>query len=291
MLSKTGKKRDILYVTAFDKNGVLIKANDAVKTEDYFCPECNDKLILKKSGKTGKGSKRPHFAHYSQSPNCTPEGVLHKSFKLLLLEKIRKHITEKSPINIEWECIYCHEKHTGNLIQYAVETQDEYKMEKCRADIALLNQDSKPFAVIEIVVTHKPDEEVIEFYKQNKIILIQIELDSEDDLDKIEAKINIPTSIDYCFSLKCPNIDNYAYQRRAVAFNKKCGNFHIMRTCIAETYHYFGLHTSDDFKDEEIEFAKSNGVTFEGKKVICPHCRAISSRYRNMYRGRRSRRF
>jgi competence CoiA-like predicted nuclease len=67
MTTKTGKKKELLYVTAFDKNGVLVKAKDADKAQDYFCPECKDKLILKKSGKTGKGSKRPHFAHYSQS--------------------------------------------------------------------------------------------------------------------------------------------------------------------------------------------------------------------------------
>jgi len=285
MVAKTGKKKEILYVTAFDKNGVLIKANDAEKTEDYFCPECKDKLILKKSGKTGKGSKRPHFAHYSLSPNCTPEGVLHKSFKLLLLEKIQKHIADKTPINIEWECIYCHEKHNGNLLQFAKDAKDEYQMEKCRADIALLNQEGNPFAVIEIVVTHKPEEPAIEYYTQNKIILIQIELDSEDDLDKIEAKINIPTSIDYCFNLKCPNIDNYAYQRRAVAFNKKC-SFHIMRTCIAETYHCFGLERSDDLTENEIEFAKSNDVKFEGKNVICPHCKAMRNRYRGRRRSR-----
>jgi len=280
MVSKTGKKKEILYVTAFDKNGVLIKANDAVKTEDYFCPECKEKLILKKSGKTGKGSKRPHFAHYSQSPNCTPEGVLHKSFKILLLEYIKSHIAQKTPINIDWECIHCHTKHKGNLIQCAVEVKEEYQMEKCRPDIALLGQDGKPFAVIEIVVTHKPEEATIEFYKNNKIALIQIELDSEDDLDHIEEKIKKPTSINYCFNYKCPNISDYNYQRRVVVFNQQHGyiNLHIIRNCVAEIFHYFGAFRSTDYTDEEIEFAKNNGVTFAGKIPVCPYCRPVGYR-------------
>jgi len=287
MVSKTGKK-EILYVAAFDKDGVLVKAKDAEKTEDYYCPECKEKLILKKSGKTGKGSKRPHFAHYSQSPNCTPEGVLHKAFKLLVLQHIKNHIANKTPIGIEWECIYCHTKHTGNLLQNAADVQDEYHMDKCRADIALLGQDSKPFTVIEIVVTHKPEEAAISFYKENKIALIQIELYNEDDIDNIEARVHKPTSIDYCFNRLCPNIGDYVYIRRPVPFDKKCG-FHIMRTCIAVTNHYFGSYHSTDFTDGEIEFAMNNGVQFEGRTIICPHCKTIS-KSRMMSMARRTRR-
>ena len=74
-------------------------------------------------------------------------------------------------------------------------------MEKCRPDIALLNHDGKVFAAIEIVVTHKPEEFAIAYYKKNQIALIRIELRSETDLDIIIAKINVPTSVDYCFTL------------------------------------------------------------------------------------------
>jgi competence CoiA-like predicted nuclease len=82
-------KNELLYVTAFNEQGKLVKANDAVKTGKYICPVCKNNLILKKSGKTGKDSRRPHFAHYKFSQNCTPESVLHFSFKYLLLEYIK----------------------------------------------------------------------------------------------------------------------------------------------------------------------------------------------------------
>jgi ssDNA-binding Zn-finger/Zn-ribbon topoisomerase 1 len=279
MVSNRGNKKEILYVAAFDKNGILVKAKDAEKTGEYFCPECKDKLILKKSGNTGKGSKRPHFAHHAESPNCTPEGVLHKSFKLLLLQYIKEHIADETLVNIEWVCSYCHEKHTGNLVQYATDAIAEYQMGNCRADIALLGQEGKPIAVIEIVVTHKPEETAIAYYKDNKIVLIQIELESEDDLDRIEAKINKPTSIDYCFNHRCPNIGDYAFQRGRKLVVRNCGNFHQMLSIEAGIFHYFGAFFPQDLTDVEIEFAKSKGVLFEGKTVICPHCRRLRRRY------------
>jgi len=274
----TGKKKELLYVTAFDKDGVLVKAKDAEKTQDYFCPECKDKLILKKSGKTGKGSKRPHFAHYSQSPNCTPEGVLHKSFKLLLLDKIKNNITAKSPINIEWECAYCHEKHNGNLVQCAFDIKDEFQMEKCRADIALLNQEGKPFCVLEIIVTHKPEEAALAYYKENKIILIQIELESEDDLDKLDAKINIPTSIDYCFNPKCPNIDNNVYNKQPIIKRVFFNINQFMDICDTMIiHHFFGSVQSSVLTDKDKKFLKANNIHFKKQNTGVGN---------NRYRGR-----
>lgn len=64
----------------------LIHINDAEKGKNYYCLICNNNYILRKSGKTGKGSKRPHFAHNRLTANCTPESVLHYSFKKLLID-------------------------------------------------------------------------------------------------------------------------------------------------------------------------------------------------------------
>jgi len=267
--NKVKTPKEILYVTAFNKSGILVKAKDADKKEDYFCPECKDKLTLKKSGKTGKGSKRPQ-----------PEGVLHKSFKLLLLEKIKKQIADKTPINFEWECLFCHTKHNGNLLFYAADVKEEYQFENCRADLALLDRANNPFAVIEIVVTHKPEEAVIEFYKTNKIVLIQIELESDDVLDKIDAKINIPTSVNYCFNHQCSNRNEYKFNRNLRLKRDRCGNLHLLLSCDIETLHYFGLHHSLDYTEEEIKIAQSKGVSFGGNKVICPYCVAMLNRYR-----------
>ena len=63
----------LLYTIAKNEQGLFIKANEAEKGNDFFCPVCSSDLILRKSGNTGKGAKRPHFAHKSLTPNCTPE--------------------------------------------------------------------------------------------------------------------------------------------------------------------------------------------------------------------------
>jgi competence CoiA-like predicted nuclease len=62
----------ILYTVAKDIDGNLIKASDAEKGKDFFCPVCKTDLILRKSDNIGKGAKRPHFAHRSLSPNSFP---------------------------------------------------------------------------------------------------------------------------------------------------------------------------------------------------------------------------
>ncbi len=71
--------KEILYTTAIDVYGKLIHIKDATKGRTYYCPECKNKFVLRKSKNTGKGSKRPHFAH-NVTTGCTPKSVLHNSF-------------------------------------------------------------------------------------------------------------------------------------------------------------------------------------------------------------------
>jgi len=52
-----------LFTFATANNGNLLKANEAVKQNTFFCPVCKTELILHKSGKTGKGLRCPHFTH------------------------------------------------------------------------------------------------------------------------------------------------------------------------------------------------------------------------------------
>ena len=49
-------KKEIQYTSADDENGNTVLIDDAEKGRDYFCPVCKGKFILRKSGKTGKGT-------------------------------------------------------------------------------------------------------------------------------------------------------------------------------------------------------------------------------------------
>jgi hypothetical protein len=202
-------EKEILHIIALDANDAIVNAHNAIKGRKYFCPSCKNELILKKSGKTGIGSRRPHFAHKSLSVNCSPESVLHYSFKKILLEYINDNINKKLPMNIILECNFCHNKILMNILGNCMMVKDEYNMKICRPDIALIEEKENVYAVFEIVVTHKPEDNIVNYYQKNNILLFQIELDSEDDLENIQEtlnkKIKIRTRPDYFNACMNPN--------------------------------------------------------------------------------------
>ena len=213
-------KKEIYQITAINEQGTLVKADDSLKGNKYFCPVCNAELILKKSGNVGKGSRRPHFAHYKLSQNCSPETVLHYSFKKMLLEYIKDNIIKKLPMHIILECNTCKNKIPMNILGNCINVKEEYDMNICRPDIALIEEKENVYAVFEIVVTHKPEQNVINYYQQNNIILFQIDLDSEDDLENINETLNKKTSIkarpDYFNACINPNCNSKKRKYRNV---------------------------------------------------------------------------
>lgn len=250
--------KEILYTTAIDKNGDLIQIHNAEKGMDYYCPLCKKEFILRKSGKTGRGSRRAHFSHNELTPNCTPEGVLHYSFKEMLIGLLGKFKAENKPFILNWACASCGFKNSGNLLEKIGSIKREYVLGECRPDIALIDKTEKVLAVIEVVVTHEPDESVLQYYKENKMTLIRIDLTSEQDLNRIEEKVKNPDIVDLCLSPECPNRDKYGIIRRIAVLPTRC------RSCFnpIEKYHIdidsvFGRKTSLGFTDEEMKFVKS----------------------------------
>jgi competence CoiA-like predicted nuclease len=197
-------EKNVLHKYAEDINGKIIHINNVLSGIEYYCPECKEKFIFKK-GKI----RQQHFAHNNTSSNCTGEGYLHKAFKKLLLDYILACINKKQPMHISLRCIYCHKIMRINLLTENCIVKDEYDMEICRPDIALIDEKKSIYAVFEIVVTHKPEENVVKYYQKNNIFSIQIELDSEKNLDNInETLINnskIITQPDYliCMNPSC----------------------------------------------------------------------------------------
>jgi len=199
---------DILNKFAEDNNGKIIHIKNALSDVDYHCPECKEKFILKKGD-----IRQHHFAHNNSSSNCagTGEGYLHKAFKKMLLNMIMEYIKEKKPLEIKWNCFICKQEYNWNILNGVYDAKDEYFMEVCRPDIALFNGNGKAPIVIEIIDTHEPEKPVIEYYIKNNIVLIQIKLDSIDDLENIENKIKYPSIYN---NLICPKCGNYIYQQQ-----------------------------------------------------------------------------
>jgi len=191
-------EKEILHKYAEDKNGKIIHINNALLGESYYCPECREKFVFKK-GKI----RQQHFAHSNTSSNCTGEGYLHKTFKKMLLELIKEHINKKLLLNINWDCNICKNKHNGNLICGIIDVKDEYNLEVCRPDIALINEAGIVSIIIEIVHKHEPENNVFEYCKKNKTVLIRIKLDSLDDLENLNNKIIFPTNVIFFDNMNC----------------------------------------------------------------------------------------
>lgn len=255
--------KNILYTVAINKDGTLIKAIDAEKENDFFCPLCKTELILRKSGKTGKGSKRPHFAHRTLTPNCTPETALHFNFKNLLAKKIQQHIEQEKPLPIFWECKHCYDLHSGDLLKKIKSVKVEHNMTVCQPDIALFDFNDNVFAVIEVVVTHKPEENVLSYYLENNIILIQINLTSDEDIENLEDKISYPDIVEICFNPKCKNCGHFQHKIKMTIVDGPCWKCSsTMKVAIIEGGMERGGSTcgADEFTKQEIEFAKSKGT-------------------------------
>jgi len=264
--------KEILYSVAKTSTGQLIKAADAQKGQAYNCLVCSQPLIFRKGT-----HKRPHFAHKTLSPNCTPETALHYGFKSLLYSKIQDHIDRKQPLEIQWGCNYCHSRHTGNLLKKAVQVKLEHHLGACQPDIALLGQDGRTLAVIEIIVTHFPEQKALSYYEQNQIAVVSYVLRSDDDINCLDSPILKPDDVDLCLHPKCPKCHRHMSKKRLLIIDAKCWKCcSPMRVAaLRGDAGYEG-----DFSTSDIQLATQHGAFLveryrqtEGEKYVVNTCR------------------
>lgn len=250
-------KNNILYSIAMSPAGQLINADDAEKGIDYSCPLCKNPFTLRKGKK-----KRPHFAHKNLSPNCNPETALHYSFKNLLAQKIQEHLNNKEPLKIKWLCTECHEYHSGNLIKKAVQIKTEYDLGTCRPDIALLGQNNEPVAVIEVIVTHAPEQQALDFYEQNKIAVVPFTLKSDEDIDLLNRSILETDKLDLCTNPKCSTCGNRMARKSFLIVDGECWKCSASMKvgCLLDKNSYIqGYVETIDFAPSDIGFATEQG--------------------------------
>jgi len=199
---------EILYKYAADATGNVVHISKALKGESYYCPDCKDNFILKKGN-----IRQYHFAHSHTSANCNSEGYLHKTFKKLLSQKLKEHVEKNTQLVIEWICNICGNKHTADLIKNINDVKEEQPLIGCRPDISLIDKIGIISIIIEIVDTHEPERNVIEFCQNNNVVLIIIKLESLSDLENVEKKIKTPTSLFYFNKMSCITYYNHALQQ------------------------------------------------------------------------------
>lgn len=275
-----------------DINGNLVKIEDAQKEEKYVCPECGAELsmIISKKKEGEKYYRRPHFAHKGTSDNHCSESFLHRFFKESVIAFLQDKINKHEDFPFEWECNQCGEKHKGNLLKKAVKVQGEYDLKTCQPDIALFDENNKLIIVIEIVVTHKPEPEVLAFYKEKKVACIQINVEDFIDCSKIGEKIAHPSIVSECVNPSCPKCHKPMKNVQLKILKIPCWNCgHEMKIALLESKNGQRILDPSDFTKEERELAQRHGVRIEYKYSktckssywanTCEFCGKIKGKY------------
>jgi hypothetical protein len=161
---------------------------------------------------------------------------------------------------------------------------------ECRPDISLIDVEDKVLAVIELVDTHKPEENALQYYKANQITLIQINLTSDDDLSQVEGKAKNPDIVDLCYNTKCEKRDKYKISRQIKSSLHQCSHcLSAIPRFEIELDGIFGGQSSHDFSENEVNLVKSefnniiirNDSATNSKYPIfdCEKCKIMRSRY------------
>lgn len=278
----------LLLPYAHDINGNLVHIDDAQKGQKYTCPNCGAELLLKIS-KIPEGQKyhrRNHFAHKGNSDNHCSESFLHKLFKEKCAEYIREKISAQEDLFFEWECEKCYEDHKGNLLKKAVEVVTEYDLGVCKPDIALLDEAGKVVIVVEVVVAHKPEPGTLQYYDDNKIACLQINVEDFPDCENIAHKLSHPDKVNLCPNPICEKCGSIMHNSKIVTIEVECWRCKHKRTlaaklCVGVTNTSRKIFIPQYFNEEEIEIAKTLGANIQKRNGrnyydnICPHCDAI----------------
>ncbi len=295
--------RELSYPYGSDESGELIHAEDASKGRTYYCPDpkCKSKFILKQRG-TGPHSKASHFAHPTDT-TCTPDRYLHNTFIRLLSGLLESYRSEAKPLKVNWICNWCLTDYSKNKINFNLLAKTttikvEHPLEGCQPDIALLDVEGKVIAAIEIVYTHKPEDNALNYYKSKGITLIQINLSSFEDLFNVEEKITNPDIVNYCVVNRCQNFKNHEVGRRLVVSDIKCKSCgYPKRTFHVESNSVFGAIIPPTYTENELKEAESKGVLYYVQKermgnrliIRCLNCEKIKEWKRERNKRARAR--
>ena len=149
-MSKSAKLR---VPFAFDDEERLHAPQTAEKGKPYFCPACQDTVILRKGE-----IKTAHFAHKA-SENCNQETILHKTAKQLIVDAISDWKSDKTDAPVlKRTCEICRQSKDQLLPDKVEGAMLEYRMaDGFVVDVALMVE-NEPAAAIEIRVSHAVDE-------------------------------------------------------------------------------------------------------------------------------------
>lgn len=249
------------------------------------CLMCGEKLVAH------KGTDRvDHFVHYS-SKNCSPESILHLLSKIELYHKYRYFIDSKNTERISHTIRHCIPEKMKNWLLKSASIEIECDFKIAKPDLAILDTERRAVAFVEVVVTHYPSENVINFCNEYKIPIIQYSVNNFNDYEKLKKETLLPICINCKTDNLCPNCGEYMRERELYIIETKCIKCkENMKLSFAKNHTYI---TSHRFTSKEIELSESHGVLLQEKfikeaGIIClvPTCKKCGEHLGTRYISR-----
>ena len=208
---KTMVSPSSLKIPYADLNGELVHVSQVERglACGCVCVECGGTLIARKGEKT-----RHHFAHHTLNRNCDGESLLHKLGKRILADRVESAIANGEPLPVTWECERCYRIHEGDLVQGAGSVKIEHAIDiengRIIPDVTVVSQLGKPQTLVEIIVTHEPEQPVYDYAKANNVAVVELRLKSEDDLEILgkESRLNPSKATLPCLTPACQKCNN-----------------------------------------------------------------------------------
>lgn len=286
----------LFQTVAQDSKRSWIRADKAGRGDDFFCPSCKGVMILRR-GKINIA----HFAHKNLTPNCRPETVLHLLGKEKVKEIAELHLRDRTPLETRFACSHCGTHHERNLLEGVTTIELEKSLDLARPDVSFIGRDGNTSVVVEIVVTHKPESEVIRLFMEKRVFYVRVNLKEYSDLTHIEESIKNSrwdkregySSSQFCTikdnsKLFCSKHGWAKDQRRLFITSYPCNRCHRL-TKIAvlnlDSENPFNRELPDNFTEQEVKLAKNEGVALGQHKFSrngdyylvnkCYHCGSL----------------
>jgi len=173
------------------------------------------------------------------------------------------------------------------MVKRAAKVEMECDLGSCRPDLTLFGPSGKPVALVEIVVSHAPDENVTKFAKSSGAPIVRFDLRSVADLERIvEADTLVPTVLDLCPRPACARCGDRLSPVTLRTFPMACASCNRPTTVVALDGEGYPLGTSGMTADLA-RLARESGATLERRYNrwehayevvnVCPHCGAANA--------------
>ena len=211
-------------------------------------------------------------------------------------------------LEADTRCNECGDSLRVNLVEDASTVQRNKNVGPVRPDLSIFDSNSRPIRFIEIVDSHKPESNVHKYALENRIDVFEFHLNAEREfvgrrrnraldaslvvkarLKDLQAKrLRIDAHTLLCKRPKCEKCSS-PLPLRTIAINMKDCWKCDQSIKVSVGYKDGSELEQDFFTDEELEFARENGVILERRfsstakakylANVCPHCDQIQGNW------------